>query len=106
MDTSPKEIVPEALARAAMEDLAGAWGTGAVSLPWIGRPMRDLETYRRKRDPARTPEPFGDERPAAQLVPGAPRRFVVQQHAARRLHYDLRLEIDGVRASWAVPRGP
>jgi len=68
--------------------------------------MRDLETYRRKRDPARTPEPFGEERPAAALAPGAARRFVVQQHAARRLHYDLRLEIDGVLASWAVPKGP
>ena len=68
--------------------------------------MRDLETYRKKRDPALTPEPFGEERPAAALAAGAARRFVVQQHAARRLHYDLRLEIDGVLASWAVPKGP
>jgi bifunctional non-homologous end joining protein LigD len=68
--------------------------------------MRDLEAYRAKRDPARTPEPFGAERSAPTLLPGAPRRFVVQQHAARRLHYDLRLEIDGVLVSWAVPRGP
>jgi len=68
--------------------------------------MRDLEAYRRKRDPARTPEPFGGERAAAAPRAGAPRRFVVQQHAARRLHYDLRLEIAGALASWAVPKGP
>jgi bifunctional non-homologous end joining protein LigD len=68
--------------------------------------MRDLEAYRAKRDPARTPEPFGDERPLPVLHPGAARRFVVQQHAARQLHWDLRLEIDGALVSWAVPKGP
>ena len=56
--------------------------------------MRDLEAHRAKRDPTRTPEPFGAERPPLALHPAAPRRFVVQQHAARRIHYDLRLEID------------
>ena len=61
---------------------------------------RSLDTYRQKRDPAQTPEPF-----AAPAASGA-HRFVVQQHAARRLHWDLRLEIDGVLVSWAVPRGP
>jgi bifunctional non-homologous end joining protein LigD len=70
--------------------------------------MRDLDDYRRKRDPARTPEPFGDDvaAPAAALAPGARRRFVVQQHAARSSHYDLRLEVEGALASWAVPKGP
>ena len=68
--------------------------------------MRDLETYRRKRDPEGTPEPFGEDRDPGTLPASAPRRFVVQQHAARRMHWDLRLEVDGVLASWAVPRGP
>ncbi|HSN90349.1 MAG TPA: DNA ligase D [Anaeromyxobacteraceae bacterium] len=62
-----------------------------------------LERYRRKRDPQRTPEPFGDARPAGA---GAPLRFVVQKHAARRLHWDFRLELGGTLRSWAVPRGP
>lgn len=69
----------------------------------MGAP-RSLDPYRRKRDPARTSEPFaaaGGRAPAA-----AAQRFAVQQHAARRLHWDLRLEIDGVLVSWAIPRGP
>ncbi len=61
---------------------------------------RPLDTYRAKRDPARTPEPFSGRRAAGS------RLFVVQKHAARRLHYDLRLEMDGVLKSWAVPKGP
>jgi len=60
-----------------------------------------LADYRAKRDPAATPEPFG---PAAAGAGSRP-RFVVQEHHARRLHWDLRLERDGVLASWAVPRG-
>jgi bifunctional non-homologous end joining protein LigD len=61
-----------------------------------------LTTYRHKRDFARSPEPSGAARSAA----AGPRRFVVQRHRARRLHYDLRFEIDGVLVSWAVPKGP
>ena len=59
-----------------------------------------LRAYERKRDPARTPEPF-----AAGRRRGRAPIFVVQRHDARRLHYDFRLERDGVLASWAVPKG-
>jgi bifunctional non-homologous end joining protein LigD len=59
-----------------------------------------LSSYRAKRSPDRTPEPFGPVSP----VPG--NLFVVHKHAARNLHFDLRLEMDGVLRSWAVPRGP
>ena len=63
---------------------------------------RKLSTYRRKRDFTQTAEPSG-ELPvkASQRL-----RFVIQKHAARRLHYDLRLELDGVFKSWAVTKGP
>jgi bifunctional non-homologous end joining protein LigD len=61
-----------------------------------------LSVYRAKRDFSKTGEPSG-RTPAA---PSAQLRFVIQKHAARRLHYDLRLELDGVFKSWAVTRGP
>ncbi len=59
-----------------------------------------LRDYERKRDPGKTPEPF-----AARRRRGRTPIFVVQRHDARRLHYDFRLERDGVLASWAVPKG-
>jgi bifunctional non-homologous end joining protein LigD len=63
-----------------------------------------LRRYREKRDPVATPEPAGAADAAAAPPEELP-RFVVQEHHARRLHWDLRLEHDGVLASWAVPRG-
>ncbi len=58
-----------------------------------------LEEYRRRRRPGRTPEPFGGRGRDGEPI------FVVQRHAARRLHYDVRLERGGALASWAVPKG-
>jgi bifunctional non-homologous end joining protein LigD len=66
-------------------------------------PSTKLDTYRRKRHFGRTAEPAGGD--AGRDATAAP-RFVVQRHRARRLHYDLRFEIDGVLVSFAVPKGP
>jgi bifunctional non-homologous end joining protein LigD len=63
-----------------------------------------LKDYRRKRDAEATPEPPGERTPAAPAEQGA-NRFVVQEHHATRLHWDLRLEHDGVAVSWAIPNG-
>jgi DNA ligase D-like protein (predicted polymerase)/DNA ligase D-like protein (predicted 3'-phosphoesterase) len=64
--------------------------------------VADLEEYRRKRDAARTPEPVPEAGP---LPEGDDDVFVIQEHHARRLHYDVRLERAGVLVSWAVPKG-
>lgn len=61
-----------------------------------------LQAYREKRDFRRTSEPV----PGGHRTSGGPPIFVVQKHRASRLHYDLRLEVEGVLKSWAVPKGP
>ena len=61
--------------------------------------MAKLAEYRKKRDPKKTPEPFGGKKRGREPI------FVVQRHDARRLHYDFRLERGGALASWAVPKG-
>src|SRR5688500_8238967 len=60
-----------------------------------------LKRYQTKRNFKRTPEPRGTPRPTK-----TGHSYVIQKHAARRLHYDFRLELDGVLVSWAVPKGP
>ncbi len=65
-------------------------------------PPKSLATYRKKRDFEKTAEPSGE----AAVAPSKRRRFVIQKHDATQLHYDLRLEFDGVFKSWAVARGP
>src|SRR5690606_1125141 len=67
-----------------------------------------LRNYAAKRNFTKTPEPVGGKRKKSKISKKSKRglQFVVQKHAARRLHYDLRLELDGVLKSWAVTKGP
>ncbi|HVS13747.1 MAG TPA: DNA ligase D [Thermoanaerobaculia bacterium] len=77
-----------------------------MSPPRTTKPVASLDEYRRKRSADATPEPFGAAAQRPKVTTGTPGLFVMQKHAARRTHYDLRLELDGVLRSWAVPQGP
>lgn len=68
----------------------------------IKKDTKHVDAYESKRDFSRTPEPVGSRGKTNR----SRRQFVVQRHEARTLHYDLRLEADGVLKSWAVPKGP
>src|SRR2546426_790739 len=76
----------------------GLMATGSPA----SREKEALATYELKRDFSRTPEPG----PAPSEATGGDLAFVVQQHAARRMHWDFRLEVDGVLKSWPLPKGP
>jgi bifunctional non-homologous end joining protein LigD len=80
-------------------------GTSSKEAPTPAQPAANAESqlaeYRRKRDFNRTAEPRGGSAASKQKL-----AFVIQKHAASHLHYDLRLELDGVMKSWAVPKGP
>ncbi|WP_104053516.1 MULTISPECIES: ATP-dependent DNA ligase [unclassified Arthrobacter] len=89
MDSGSGELDAEALEDAVSE------GTGAG-------PADRLSKYRSMRDAAKTPEPV----PAEPAEPSEGNSFVIQEHHARRLHWDFRLEHDGVLVSWALPKGP
>jgi bifunctional non-homologous end joining protein LigD len=73
----------------------------ASATPKAGSAEPQLAEYRRKRDFTRTEEPAGGKARTGKKL-----AFVIQKHAASHLHYDLRLELDGVMKSWAVPKGP
>src|SRR4051812_125342 len=68
--------------------------------------MKPLDEYRRKRDLKKSPEPAGEPEKTKRVRKGKPLFFCVQKHLASHLHYDFRLEHEGVLLSWAVPKGP
>lgn len=83
---------------------------GDLLAPLLAVESRDprhdrLSTYRSMRDPDRTPEPVPVDPPSVSPTDGTRPRFVIQEHHARRSHWDLRLEREGVLASWALPKG-
>jgi bifunctional non-homologous end joining protein LigD len=70
-------------------------------MPGKGKRKLTLNAYRKKRNFQKTPEPIGKDE-----IPTSERLYVIQKHAAGRLHYDLRLELEGTLKSWAIPKGP
>ena len=93
-DQKPAAKRPVAKRPAAKKSVATSAGATKSASPKLGE-------YRSKRDFTRTAEPAGGTATRTGTL-----RFVVQKHAARQVHFDLRLELDGVMKSWAVPKGP
>ena len=98
--------VKTATARAAQPAPATGRKATAAANAVTSSPDRALDDYQRRRDFARTPEPGAAARPAAGSKPHQGGAYAIQRHDARRLHWDLRLELDGVLKSWAVTKGP
>jgi bifunctional non-homologous end joining protein LigD len=93
----------ELLGKVELPELAGAKNANAAPKPRMrGVGDRSLKAYEAKRDFSRTREPS----PKKEKSAGKELLFVVQKHAASHLHYDFRIEMDGVLKSWAVPKGP
>ena len=95
--TAKKTTAKKAAAR------TSATKTASRKPPSRATPRAQLAEYRRKRDFSKTAEPSGARKSASRAKA---LRFVIQKHAASHLHYDFRLELDGVMKSWAVPKGP
>ncbi|MFE3256691.1 ATP-dependent DNA ligase [Nocardia sp. NPDC059091] len=98
---------PKRLRHLRFDEVLWRWREQGDLLEGLDEPLPEpvpdrLDTYRSMRDPRRTPEPVPPGPPDA----GPGNRFVVQEHHARRLHWDVRLEREGVLVSWAVPKGP
>ncbi|MFE3052616.1 ATP-dependent DNA ligase [Nocardia sp. NPDC059239] len=98
---------PKRLRHLRFDEVLRRWREQGDLLEGLDEPLPEpvpdrLDTYRSMRDPRRTPEPVPPGPPDA----GPGNRFVVQEHHARRLHWDVRLEREGVLVSWAVPKGP
>ncbi|WP_046115988.1 DNA ligase D [Aquincola tertiaricarbonis] len=92
----------EAVGRKASKTAAKRTPKASESMP-AATPVEPLAQYNRKRDFKKTAEPAGT---LAQTAENEALQFVIQKHWASRLHYDFRLELDGVMVSWAVPKGP
>ncbi|HYF56120.1 MAG TPA: DNA ligase D [Salinarimonas sp.] len=103
-DMARQAKAPPAPSPASREPVRRAAAAAKAKRSTVDPSPEPLRAYREKRAFERTPEPRA--RVHARAKSAAGHRFVVQKHAARRLHYDLRLELDGVLKSWAVTRGP